>query len=55
MGDCCRCDAFRFFTSLRCVENGRVNCCAALRMTVQTYISSLRRFVYRMSAEHKAR
>ena len=33
MGDCCRCEAFRFFTPLRCVQNDRVNCCAALRMT----------------------
>ena len=44
MGDCCRCDAFRFFTPLRCVQNDRMGmaafgmtgkgCCAALRMTV---------------------
>ena len=23
MGDCCRCDAFRFFTPLRCAQNDR--------------------------------
>ena len=34
MGDCCRCEAFRFFTPLRCVQNDKVNCCAAFRMTV---------------------
>ena len=32
MGDCCRCDAFRFFTPLRCVQNDRGKG-AALRMT----------------------
>ena len=32
MGDCCRCDAFRFFTPLRYVQNDRGKG-AAFRMT----------------------
>ena len=32
MGDCCRCNDFRFFTSLRYVQNDRMEV-AALRMT----------------------
>ena len=32
MGDCCGCDAFRFFTPLRCVQNDREEG-VAFRMT----------------------
>ena len=33
IGDCCRCNDFRFFTALRCVQNDRKGSCVAFRMT----------------------
>ena len=38
----------RFFTPLRCDQNDREEG-AAIRMTEQTYLSSLKRCVYQMS------